>query len=82
MVVVQFVTESKSDPLVTKNFQMRRVYAVDLINDGYNTDYTANTQNLDRTYGLPSEFNSNYAVYDATDNININERLLKEANMI
>ena len=79
MVIAQFVAESKSDPPITKNLQMCTVYAVDLINDGYNTDYTANTQNSEGTYGLPSEFNANSAVYDATNNINSNEEIIEES---
>ena len=53
------------------------VYAVDLIDDGYNTDYTANTQNSEGTYGLPSEFNANSAGYDTTDNVNSNEKIIE-----
>ena len=53
------------------------MYTVDLIDDGYNTDYTTNTQNSEGTYGLPSEFNANSAVYDAADRVNSNGDIIE-----
>lgn len=58
------------------------VYAVDLIDDEYNTDYTVNTYNSEGTYGLPPEFNVNLAVYDTIDSVNSNGVIFEEVNMI
>ena len=53
---------------------MHTVYAVD-INDeeGYKSNFTVNTQNLEGTY----RFNVNYTVFDATADANSNVEILE-----
>ena len=54
------------------------VYAIELIDDdGYNTNFTVNTQNSEGTYLLPSGCNAHSAVYDVTDDVNSNEEILE-----
>ena len=57
---------------------MHTVYQSDLtFDDGYDTDYTAKTQNSEGTYVLPPEFDANFAVYDTTESNNSNGEIVK-----
>ena len=63
MVIAQFVTESKSIVPVTKNRNLHTVYMTNFNDgDGYNSDFTVNTQNSERTF----QFNTNSTMFDAT----------------
>ena len=67
-----------SDLPVTKNWQMCTVYAIDFFEDnGYNTDFTARTQNSKGRYVLAPEFNANSALYDVTGNVNSNVEIIE-----
>ena len=74
MGIAQFVAEPKYIVPVTKNRQMYTVYMTDINDDnGYKSDFTANTQSSEGTY----HFNVSSTVFDATGDANINGEILE-----
>ena len=78
MVIAQFVVESKPGIPVTKNQYLRMVYRVKFDNskgDGYNSDFTANSEGI-------FQLNVNSAVFDTTADDNSNgEIILEESDL-
>ena len=74
MVIAQFVAESKSIVPVTKNRNLHTVYLTESNDDdGYKSDFTANTQNSEGTF----QFDVNSTVFDATADANSNGEILE-----
>ena len=77
MVIVQFVLEFKSSVQVTKNQHLHTVHMPDFFNrDGYDSDFTANTQNSIGTF----QFNANSSLFDTTVDNNSNGEMILEGS--
>ena len=67
MVIAQFVADSKSGAPIIKNRNLRTAYQIEFNdNDGYNSDFTANSEGT-------FKFNANSAMFDSTANNDSNE---------
>ena len=78
IIIAQFVAGSKSIVPVTKNRNLYTVFMSDFNDrDGYDSDFTANTQNSDGIF----QFNVNSSLFDTTTNNNSNVEILEGSNL-